>query len=163
MRAILLTLAFAAMPALSHGASLCQKGETDYFSCKIQDSAKSVSLCGSELHTFGGIGRADWLQYRYGVPGRLELVYPQSKQPLLQHFTGEFAGTESSTVYGLQFKPGPVDYAIIAGPDNHFIANKGRGDPGHMNCDEAQLAASRAKFDRFAQLVKELSKRVVPK
>jgi hypothetical protein len=69
----------ALLPALLtsqvHAESLCTPKEVLYYSCRIAGTQKLVSLCGSALNEPNGF----WLQYRFGRPGQLELVYPESR------------------------------------------------------------------------------------
>lgn len=72
-------LFLALLPALltgqTHAESLCKPKEVLYYSCKIAGSQKLVSLCGNALNDQNGF----WLQYRFGKPEQLELVYPESR------------------------------------------------------------------------------------
>lgn len=81
------------------GDSLCAKTEHIIFSCRVKRSAKGaakrpakrlaqppakiVSLCASsDLDKGHG-----YLQYRFGLPGRIELEFPKSRQGTQQMFT----------------------------------------------------------------------------
>ena len=56
--------------------SLCTKDEQIIFSCNVKRPAKIVSLCGSkDLAKERG-----YLQYRFGLPGKIELEYPKDRQ-----------------------------------------------------------------------------------
>jgi hypothetical protein len=55
-------------------SSLCVKGEKTVFSC-VLNNAKTISLCSSaKLNKDEG-----YLQYRFGVPGKIELEYPKER------------------------------------------------------------------------------------
>jgi hypothetical protein len=55
--------------------SLCAKDEQVIFSCLVKRPAKIVSLCGSkDLAKERG-----YLQYRFGLPGKVELEYPKDR------------------------------------------------------------------------------------
>ena len=56
--------------------SLCQAREKTYFSCKIKSSEKYLSICGSK----------DYLQYRYGKQGKVELTFPHGRDGSLEKF-----------------------------------------------------------------------------
>jgi hypothetical protein len=71
--------------------SLCSKSEHIIFSCRVKGAAKVstarpdkiVSLCGSaDLDSEHG-----YLQYRFGLPHRIELEFPKSRQGTQQMFT----------------------------------------------------------------------------
>jgi hypothetical protein len=75
------------LPA-AHSQTHCGRGEDTEFSCKIKGSAKLASLCSGDLDS----GQPDerWLQYRFGVPGKIELRYPEQKAGSLQRFEGVY-------------------------------------------------------------------------
>ena len=55
--------------------SLCGKGEKVVFSCPVKRSTKTLSLCASaKLSKTEG-----YLQYRFGVPGKIDLEYPNDR------------------------------------------------------------------------------------
>jgi hypothetical protein len=62
--------------------SLCANGEHIIFSCAVKRTAKLVSLCASpELTKERG-----YLQYRFGLPGKIELEFPKDRQGSQQQF-----------------------------------------------------------------------------
>ena len=62
--------------------SLCNKDEKVVFSCPLRRSAKIVSLCSSQKLTKDG----GYLQYRFGVPGKIELEFPEVRDDSLKVF-----------------------------------------------------------------------------
>jgi hypothetical protein len=54
--------------------TLCDNMEKVVFSCQLK-SAKMISLCGSSKFT----KTEGYLQYRFGLPGNVELEYPQQR------------------------------------------------------------------------------------
>jgi len=59
---------------VAQGTTLCENTEKVVFSCQLK-GAKMVSLCGSSKFT-----KTDgYLQYRFGLPGKVELEYPQQR------------------------------------------------------------------------------------
>ena len=56
--------------------SLCAKDERVVFSCPVKRPAKIVSLCASKDLT----NDHGYLQYRFGLPGKIELEYPKDRQ-----------------------------------------------------------------------------------
>ena len=56
--------------------SLCAKDERVIFSCPVRRPAKIVSLCASKDLT----SDRGYLQYRFGLPGKIELEYPKDRQ-----------------------------------------------------------------------------------
>ncbi len=66
----------------SAAKSLCAEGEQIVFSCQLKRATKIVSLCASlDLDKERG-----YLQYRFGVPGRIELQFPRERQRAQQNF-----------------------------------------------------------------------------
>jgi heat shock protein HslJ len=62
--------------------SLCGTDEQIIFSCRLKRPAKIVSLCASpDLQRDEG-----YLQYRFGLPGRVELEYPEDHQATQERF-----------------------------------------------------------------------------
>ena len=77
------------LPAIQSAASkslqpnsLCAKDERIIFSCPVKRPAKIVSLCASKDLT----SERGYLQYRFGVPEKIELEFPQSKTGTQQKF-----------------------------------------------------------------------------
>ena len=62
--------------------SLCARDERIIFSCPIKRPAKIVSLCASKDLT----SERGYLQYRFGVPEKIELEFPQNKTGTQQKF-----------------------------------------------------------------------------
>jgi hypothetical protein len=98
-------------------STLCTKGEVSYFSCKA-NNGKTISLCGHVFST-DKLGAAKdvenpWLEYRYGRPGALELVYPASRKDSVQRFTAQRirAGGGAYGVDALAFVSGGIGYSV---------------------------------------------------
>ena len=62
--------------------SLCEKAEKVVFTCQLKNSAKVVSLCSSSKLT----KTEGYLQYRFGVPGKIELEYPRQRSDAQKSF-----------------------------------------------------------------------------
>ena len=89
--------------------SLCENTEKVVFSCTITKAAKIVSLCSSkELTKDRG-----YLQYRFGLPGKIELEFPKEREQTqaafkyAHYFRAQFDQTEIS------FTQGGYEYAIF--------------------------------------------------
>jgi len=62
--------------------TLCATNERVIFSCPVKRPAKIVSVCASkDLASDRG-----YLQYRFGVPGKIELEYPRERTGTQQKF-----------------------------------------------------------------------------
>ena len=62
--------------------SLCARNERVIFSCAVKRPAKIVSICASKDLT----SERGYLQYRFGVPGKIELEYPSDRHGTQQKF-----------------------------------------------------------------------------
>ena len=89
--------------------SLCEKDEKIVFSCPIRRPAKIVSLCSSKELT----KERGYLQYRFGLPGKIELEFPKQREQTQSafkyshYFRAQFDQTEIS------FTSGGYEYAIF--------------------------------------------------
>lgn len=68
-----------------------------HFSCQVAGTNKVASLCGG----YSGSGYADseWVQYRFGRIGKLELAYPASTENSLTKFEGVYFNKYSYLSY----------------------------------------------------------------
>lgn len=117
MKALCTSIALAVIVmsdlARADSATHCKSDEIDFFSCSIASSRKVVSLCGNredetnELH---------WLQYRFGVIGRPELVYPASKDGSLNKFYvgGGQSNEGKYQQHYIWFRTGAYIYSVSA-------------------------------------------------
>ena len=62
--------------------SLCTNEEKVVFSCPLKRSPKIVSLCSSQKLTKD----TGYLQYRFGIPGKIELEFPDNRAESLRVF-----------------------------------------------------------------------------
>lgn len=62
--------------------SLCARDERIIFSCPVRKPAKIVSLCASKDLT----SDRGYLQYRFGLPGKIELEFPKERTGTQQQF-----------------------------------------------------------------------------
>jgi hypothetical protein len=106
-RAITLAIAII-LSSHSHAESLCRNDEIDYFSCRLKNSAKLLSICGNV--TNGEIVEGSWLQYRFGKQGAIELAYPKETQDSIQKFEGNYFNKYG--VIDLRFVNTSVKYSV---------------------------------------------------
>lgn len=124
-------LAVSATPAQLQVGSLCESSETIIFNCTVA-KAKIVSLCSSkELTKDRG-----YLQYRFGLPGKIELEYPKQREQTQSafkyshYFRAQFDQTELSFTsdgyeytifddYNGEQKPAQHDQGIRITPPNN--------------------------------------------
>ena len=112
--AVALCFVFTSGPAVSgmsqlQTGTLCENTEQVVFSCTIKKPAKIVSLCSSkELTKDRG-----YLQYRFGLPGNVELEFPKQREQTQSafkyshYFRAQFDQTEIS------FTQDGYEYAIF--------------------------------------------------
>ena len=62
--------------------TLCAADERVIFSCVLRQTAKSVSVCASKDLT----NEKGYLQYRFGMPGKIELEFPKDRANTQQQF-----------------------------------------------------------------------------
>src|SRR6266481_3651173 len=81
--------------------TLCVKDERIIFSCPVKRPAKIVSVCASKDLT----NDHGYLQYRFGVPGKIELEYPKDRQ-------GTQAKFQYSHYFRAQFDMTSINFTI---------------------------------------------------
>ena len=87
MKIVTALVAITFAPFIAQAAdTLCLKGEINYFSCKTKANGKIMSICGN-IEDFE-INDDSWLQYRFGKPHTVELVYPPEKVGSVSKFEG---------------------------------------------------------------------------
>jgi hypothetical protein len=91
MRHVITLLAVAAVSGATCAQTHCRTDETTYFSCHTS-RLKVVSLCGSHPETIRRLSARSgaWLQYRFGVVGKPELLLPRYQGGSLSAFVHEF-------------------------------------------------------------------------
>ena len=96
------------IPQLQAG-SLCEKDEKIVFSCPIRRPAKIVSLCSSKELT----KERGYLQYRFGLPGKIELEFPKERGRAQDAFkySHYFRAQVDSTE--ISFSLNGYEYAIV--------------------------------------------------
>lgn len=78
--------------------TLCAKDERIIFSCPVKRPEKIVSICASKDLT----NERGYLQYRFGLPGKIELEYPKDRTGTQQkfHYTHYFRAQVDLTEIG---------------------------------------------------------------
>lgn len=76
------TASASPQPGALQPNSLCAKDERIIFSCPVKRPAKIVSLCASKDLT----SDRGYLQYRFGLPEKIELEYPKDRAGTQQKF-----------------------------------------------------------------------------
>ena len=149
----LVCVAVVMAPAASQPArSLCEKDEKVIFSCSIRKPAKLVSLCASPDFAKD----RGYLQYRFGLPGKIELEFPKTRESTQasfkysHYFRAQFDQTEIAfTSAGHQYaifddysgeqKPASHDQGIrITAPDGKetTLSCRGRAQADYSNLSD---------------------------
>jgi hypothetical protein len=103
------------MPALpgsaAPAASLCQAGEQVYFACTVGKGPRQLALCG---RLSGSPEASGYLQYRFGTPAHLDLVYPARREGSLERFSWrrDYMKTRRMESYELAFRNGRYGYTV---------------------------------------------------
>jgi hypothetical protein len=89
--------------------SLCARGEDIIFSCAVKRAAKLASLCASPELT----KQSGYLQYRFGVPGKIELEFPKDRQGSQQKFRYSHYFRFQVDLTDIKFEINGYEYAIF--------------------------------------------------
>jgi hypothetical protein len=99
--------------------TLCAKDERIIFSCPVKRPAKIVSVCASKDLT----SERGYLQYRFGIPGKIELEYPQDRNGTQQKF-------QYSHYFRAQFDTTAINFTIDGYEYSVFDDYNGEEKPG---------------------------------
>lgn len=95
--------------ARTQPGSLCEETEKIVFTCTIRKPAKIVSLCSSkELTKDKG-----YLQYRFGLPGKIELEFPKQREQTQQAFKYSHYFRAQVDQTEISFTSDGYEYAIV--------------------------------------------------
>ncbi|RRS03368.1 hypothetical protein EIP75_15565 [Aquabacterium soli] len=119
--------------------SLCQTGETVWFSCRV-GPAKTVSLCGTR----------ETLQYRFGTPQHLELMYPATASTGYTAFRWAHHARFQADRMQVSFNNRGVDYILFDHTEN------GQREAGLDVASKQRLRCTGALQSRMAQLKDKL-------
>ncbi len=90
-------------------ATLCNPGERVVFSCSLKRPAKLVALCASKSLT----KENGYLQYRFGVPGKIELEYPNPLEGSTKSFRYHHYFRAQVDLTEISFTNNGVEYTIF--------------------------------------------------
>ena len=127
--------------------SLCNTDERIVFNCTTKQSEKIVSVCASRSLTKD----KGYIQYRFGIPGKIELEFPQTRAQTQQafkyshYFRAQFDQTEIS------FTSNGYEYSIFDdynGEERPARSEQGvRVTPPNNGKEVTLSCRSRAKAD----------------
>src|ERR1700674_3312279 len=114
----------SSQPSALQPNSLCARDERIIFSCPVKRPAKIVSVCASKDLT----SEHGYLQYRFGLPGKIELEFPkdrigtQQKFQYTHYFRARFDLTELTfTIDGYEYQV----FDDYNGEENPAISSQG--------------------------------------
>lgn len=142
-------------PQLQAG-SLCEKDEKIVFSCPIRKPAKIVSLCSSKELT----KESGYLQYRFGLPGKIELEFPKQREQTQSAFKYSHYFRAQFDLTEISFSQDGHQYAIF--DDYNGEQKPARHDQGIKitppNGKEVTLTCrgkAKAQYDDLAEVFPE--------
>lgn len=158
----LFALLTVAISCQTQAGTLCKPQELVFYSCRIAGTQKLVSLCGNTLNDPNGF----WLQYRFGMLGKLELVHPKGRGntvPLFFESGFEVAHLRRNGGWDseISFTSGGWSYTVISwtpGEGNTvrtegIFVSKNRSGPGTtLKCASAP---NYGENDAFTSLVSQ--------
>jgi len=95
--------------AATAGSSLCGPGEVVIFSCPLKGSNKIVSLCSSPKLT----KTEGYLQYRFGLPTKVELEYPTERRESQKSFRYSHYFRAQVDLTEISFTSGNFNYTVF--------------------------------------------------
>ena len=90
-------------------ASLCSPAERVIFSCSLKRPAKLVALCASKSFS----KESGYLQYRFGLPGKVELEYPKQREGSTQQFRYHHYFRPRFDITEISFTNEGVEYTVF--------------------------------------------------
>lgn len=110
-------------------ASLCSPEEKSLFSCALEDSKKSVSLCQPSTDLKQSL-------YKFGAPEQVEITLPSKKSPKPKIFFEQSGPSSSHWMKGVVFTRGKGAYSLSTpqGISVHLSVD-GIKKPFSMTCD----------------------------
>jgi hypothetical protein len=89
--------------------TLCAKDERVIFSCPVKRPAKIVSVCAAKnLSSDQG-----YLQYRFGLPGKIELEYPKDRKGTQEKFQYTHYFRARFDMTSINFNIDGYDYSVF--------------------------------------------------
>ena len=89
--------------------TLCAKNERVIFACVLRRPAKIVSVCASKDLTRD----TGYLQYRFGLPAKIELEYPKDRTSTQQKFEYTHYFRAQVDLNEINFSVVGVDYSVV--------------------------------------------------
>jgi len=113
-------------------ASLCLPTERVVFSCSLKRPAKLVALCSSKSLT----KETGYLQYRFGLPGKVELEFPKQREGSSQAFRYHHYFRAQVDLTEISFTNDGIEYTVF---DNY------NGEEKPATSDEGVTVSQKGK------------------
>ena len=138
--------------ASSEARTLCAADERVIFSCALRQPAKIVSVCASKDLT----SEKGYLQYRFGMPGKVELEFPQDRTRTQQQFEYSHYFRARVDMTEINFTVNGVSYSVFDdynGEEKPEVSEQGVSInwPGTNKKEVRYLCSSKPKAD-YAEL-----------
>jgi hypothetical protein len=102
---VAITIVSIGLPVISFSESLCSMDEKSLFSCKLEKSAKSVSLCQSKSDP-------KKISYKYGKSQKIEITLPNEKSGKPYIHYEQFGSSASQWMQSINFPSGKIVYSL---------------------------------------------------
>ena len=128
--------------------TLCAADERVIFSCMLKQPAKIVSMCASKDLT----NEKGYLQYRFGIPGKIELEFPTARAHAQQQFEYSHYFRARVDMTEINFTVNGVSYSVFDdynGEEKPEVSEQGVSInwPGTSKKEVRYLCSSKPKAD----------------
>jgi hypothetical protein len=128
--------------------TLCAKEERIIFSCVLRRTAKIVSVCASHDLT----NDKGYLQYRFGMPGKIELEFPKDRTNTQQGFEYSHYFRARVDLTEINFTVDGVSYSVFddyQGEEKPAVSEQGVAInwPGTNKKEVRMMCSSKPKAD----------------
>jgi len=137
-----------AQPRKAETKTLCAADERVIFSCVLRQPAKIVSVCAAKDLT----NEKGYLQYRFGLPGKVELEFPQDRTNTQQQFEYSHYFRARVDMTEINFTVNGVSYSVFDdynGEEKPEVSEQGVSInwPGTNKKEVRYLCSSKPKAD----------------
>jgi len=137
-----------AQPRTAETKTLCAADEHVIFSCVLRQPAKIVSMCASKDLT----NEKGYLQYRFGMPEKIELKFPQDRTNTQQQFEYSHYFRARVDMTEINFTVNGVSYSVFDdynGEEKPEVSEQGVSInwPGTNKKEVRYLCSSKPKAD----------------
>jgi hypothetical protein len=146
--AIFSSFSQASMQRAKQTITLCAPDERVIFTCALRQSAKIVSVCASKDLT----NEKGYLQYRFGMPGKVELEFPKDRTNTQQQFEYSHYFRARFDMTEINFTVNGVSYSVFDdynGEEKPEVSEQGVSInwPGTNKKEVRYLCSSKPKAD----------------